>query len=66
MSNFESPSQRARREGVTLCWVYSRLAAGRIPGAVKVDGQWRLPVEHHASVAGLVSTIAPSPAAAGR
>lgn len=66
MSHYESPRERAIREGVSLNWIYMRLATGRIPGAVKVDGQWRLPVEHHASVEGLVSAIASSPVSVGR
>jgi hypothetical protein len=41
---YESPQEKARREGRTLTGIYSKLAAGRIAGAHKVDGKWRIPV----------------------
>lgn len=39
-----SVRQFANREGISLQAVYARLWAGRIPGAVQVDGRWRIPV----------------------
>jgi len=42
---FETVSERARRRGCTIAWIYTQLAAGRIVGAVKRDGRWCLPLE---------------------
>jgi hypothetical protein len=45
---YESVSERARRLGCTLTNVYSKLAAGRINGARKVDGRWQIPIQQSA------------------
>ena len=39
-----SPAQYARLSGLSLGYVYGRLWSGRLAGAQKVDGQWRIPV----------------------
>ena len=35
--------QAARELGVTSQWIRTLLAEQRLPGAEKVDGQWRIP-----------------------
>jgi hypothetical protein len=38
-----APKEMARRRGCTVKYVYDLLAAGRIPGARKVDKKWSIP-----------------------
>ncbi len=41
---FESVRETARRRNLTITRIYQRLAEGREPGAIKIDGKWRIPV----------------------
>jgi hypothetical protein len=36
-------SDAARTMGITLTYLFHELWAGRIPGAFKEDGKWRIP-----------------------
>jgi hypothetical protein len=41
---FETVQEKARREGRTVQGIYAALAAGRIAGARKIEGKWRIPL----------------------
>ena len=39
------PSEAARQLSVTLDYIYRELWSGRFAGAVKSEGQWKIPVQ---------------------
>jgi hypothetical protein len=45
---YETAPERARRKRWTLTNVYAQLAGSRIPGAVKKDGRWLIPIAQSA------------------
>ena len=58
-SKIISVREAARMRGVTLKAIYDKLYAGRLAGATKIDGQWRIPISaiKESSKASIMSSI---------